>query len=77
MKYKTIAYQRVKNLGNYESERLELTAEVDEDEDEDISSAIELLKETVHKGLGIVEKKEVTDEKKELTDDELIAQIPF
>lgn len=32
MRIKTISYQRVKNLGNYESERLEMTAEVDEDE---------------------------------------------
>ena len=32
MKYKTITYQRVKNLGNYESKRLELTAELDDDD---------------------------------------------
>jgi hypothetical protein len=30
---KTIAVQRVKNLGNYESERLELTLEIDEYQD--------------------------------------------
>jgi hypothetical protein len=35
MKIKTISYQRVKNLGNYESERLEMFAELDEDEDPD------------------------------------------
>lgn len=33
MKVKTISYQRVKNLGNYESERLEMFAELDEGED--------------------------------------------
>lgn len=60
MKYKTITYQRIKNLGNYQSERLELTAEVEEYEH--MESAIELLKNTVHKALGIVEKKEVTDD---------------
>ena len=35
MKIKTMSYQRVKNLGNYESERLEMFAELDEDEDPD------------------------------------------
>ncbi len=29
---KSISYQKVKNLGNYESERLEATATVEEDE---------------------------------------------
>lgn len=42
MKYKTITYQRVKNLGNYESKRLELTVELDEDNN--LEEAIEILK---------------------------------
>lgn len=46
MKVKTITYQRVKNLGNYESERLELTAEVDCDID-DIFVSINTLKAIV------------------------------
>lgn len=50
MNYKTITYQRVKSLGNYESERLELTAEVTEDED--IKSAISTLKDRVNHSLG-------------------------
>ena len=32
MNPKTVTYQRIKNLGNYESERLEVTVEVDDDE---------------------------------------------
>jgi small-conductance mechanosensitive channel len=32
MRYTTVTYARVKNLGNYESERLELTVEIAEDE---------------------------------------------
>lgn len=32
MKFKTITYQAVKNLGNYESERLEMTVELEGDE---------------------------------------------
>lgn len=32
MNYKTITYQKVKNLGNYESERLEMTIELNEGE---------------------------------------------
>lgn len=35
MKYKTITYQAVKNLGNYESERLEMTVELDSLEEDD------------------------------------------
>ena len=33
MRIKTITYQKVKNLGNYESERLEMSAQVDEDDE--------------------------------------------
>lgn len=47
-------YHRVKNLGNYESERLEASAELDERED--VDEAIEALKSTVNKCLGIEEK---------------------
>jgi hypothetical protein len=32
MQYKTITYQRVKNLGNYNTERMEMTVELDEDD---------------------------------------------
>lgn len=51
MKFKTITYQRVKNLGNYESERLELSVELNEDDD--VDDAIALLKCKVEQGLGI------------------------
>lgn len=51
MKFKTIVYQRSKNLGNYESERIELTVELDENED--VDEAIALLKSKVEQGLGI------------------------
>jgi len=46
MRVKTITYQRVKSLGNYESERLEMTAQVDEDEDPIL--AAEQLRQDVH-----------------------------
>ena len=51
MKFKTITYQRVKNLGNYESERLELSVELDKDDD--VESAIALLKSKVKQALDI------------------------
>ncbi|MEH2371964.1 hypothetical protein [Nostoc sp.] len=47
MKIKTISYQRVVNLGNYESKRLELFAEVQEGEDEEV--AISALMEKVER----------------------------
>lgn len=51
MKVKTITYQRVKNLGNYESERLEITAEINEGEKP--QEAIERLRELVLNRLNI------------------------
>jgi hypothetical protein len=54
MNIKTISYQRVKNLGNYESERMEMTIELDDD-DENVEIAIATLKETVKKALNISE----------------------
>lgn len=33
MQYKLIVYKRIKNLGNYESEHLEMSAELEENED--------------------------------------------
>ena len=51
MEVKTITYQRVKNLGNYESERIEMTAEIYEDESP--AEAAENLKEIVLEALDI------------------------
>jgi hypothetical protein len=53
MDIKTISYQRVKNIGNYESERFEMTAELNNDEN--VEGAISILKSTVNKALNIVE----------------------
>jgi len=53
MNIKTISYQRVKNLGNYESERMEMTIELDNDENVEI--AIAALKDTVKKALNITD----------------------
>lgn len=53
MKIRTIAYQRVKNLGNYESKRLEISAELDEADD--LTEAITTLKQKVEEGLNIPE----------------------
>lgn len=33
MQYKLIVYKRIKNLGNYESEHLEMSAELEENEE--------------------------------------------
>ncbi len=51
MKYTTITYHRKKNLGNYETEDITLTAELDEDDD--CQSAIEVLKHDAKEALGI------------------------
>lgn len=51
MKIKTIHYKRTKNLGNYENETFEMTAEIDEGDDA-LKSA-EQLQEYVLYMLGI------------------------
>lgn len=48
MKYKTITYQAVKNLGNYESERLEMTVELDGSEAISPGNAALLLRQLVN-----------------------------
>lgn len=40
MQFKTITYQRVLNLGNYESKRLEMTADIGENDDYEAATGI-------------------------------------
>ncbi|MFN6515687.1 MAG: hypothetical protein RMY29_014495 [Nostoc sp. CreGUA01] len=60
MQIKTISYQRVLNLGNYESKRLELYAEVLEGEDPDVATTklIEKVESKIREEVesGIVER---------------------
>lgn len=56
MQYKTISYKRIKNLGNYQSETVEMSAELDDDDNVDFS--FEKLKVTVSKALDIDKKTE-------------------
>ena len=63
MHYKKITYQRVRNLGNYESSRLEITIELNEDDD--VDTAIDKLKSKV---------KDKLIEKTKFSDDD---EIPF
>lgn len=51
MRITSITYSRTKNLGNYESERIEATAEVDEDEFN--SDALTKLRDWVFLELGM------------------------
>ncbi len=51
MKYKTFTYQRVVNLGGYESERLQVEVELDEDDDE--HHVAKQIQRFVHLALGL------------------------
>ena len=51
MKIKEIRYKRVKNLGNYESETLELLAELNDNNN--LMEAIDQLKEDAREALDI------------------------
>ncbi|GAB4209634.1 MAG: hypothetical protein Fur006_69520 [Coleofasciculaceae cyanobacterium] len=44
MNYRTITYQKVKNLGNYESQRLEITVELEPTEDPEEATKILMAK---------------------------------
>ena len=59
MEVKTITFKRIRNLGNFESEHLEISAEVDKDED--VNAAIESLKAKVYRGLGLDKSKSIDD----------------
>ena len=65
MKVKTITYKRIHNLGNYNTEHLEMTAELDNGED--VQESTSQLKLEVETALGLnkapVEKPKVYDEK--------------
>ncbi len=54
MKITKVTIQRVKNLGDYESKRLELTAELNEDDD--LDAAIASLEAVINNHLGIPNK---------------------
>jgi hypothetical protein len=51
---KTISYGFTKNLGNYQSERLDITAELDHNDD--VGDSIAILKGIVHAELEIDQK---------------------
>jgi hypothetical protein len=53
MRITEIKYQRVKNLGNYETERVEMVAIVDENDDPKF--VFEWLKMIVEQNLGLIE----------------------
>ncbi|MEH2415397.1 hypothetical protein [Nostoc sp.] len=68
MAIKNITYQRVLNLGNYESKRLELTEEVFEgdDEEESISRVMEMVERKIREDAATKFEQEIRQLKKEL-----------
>ena len=58
MKVERITYKRVKNLGNYETETLELSAILEDDDEQydvAIGQYIQRLKQRVHQSLNLIE----------------------
>lgn len=51
MRYKTLTYQRVVNLGSYESERLQVEVELEDGDDEHY--AAEQIQQYVHSALKL------------------------
>ncbi|WP_414546087.1 hypothetical protein [Nostoc sp. CCY0012] len=68
MTIKTITYQRVLNLGNYESKRLEMTAEISEGDDPEAAAShlIETVERKVREDVTQKIKEEIRQLKHEL-----------
>ena len=66
MKFETISYKRTKNLGNYENEVLELTAQINETDDPDLVTLE--LRDRVNQQLGI------SESVKELKNDQILLE---
>lgn len=62
MEIKTVAFKRIKNLGNYESEHLEFTADLEPGDD--VETEVNTIKELVYDLLGV--KKDNTEESESL-----------
>lgn len=59
MKIKTITYKKIKNLGNYQSETVEMCAELDESENVELAS--KALKQEVFKALDLLPSRSADD----------------
>ena len=68
MSFKNITYQRVLNLGNYESKRLELSEEVFEGDDveESISRVMEMVERKIREDASTKIEQEIRQLQKEL-----------
>jgi chromosome segregation ATPase len=65
MKFQAITYQRIKNLGNYESERIEISAELEDGDDKD--EAMAQLRSWVGRQLSLrAEVQDLRDQKRDL-----------
>ena len=53
MKIKEISYGFTKNIGNFESERLDLTVELTDEDQKKYQNIMDLLQKIVHTRLGI------------------------
>lgn len=68
MEIKTFTYQRVLNLGNYESKRLEMSADIrqDEDADEQISLLMQKVERKIREEAHLLIELEIDQAHKEL-----------
>ena len=67
MKIKEISYKRIKNIGNYENESLEVIAQVEDNEDP--NKVFENLKHFVFVKLGLIEIQSPKKKNKRLKDE--------
>ena len=75
MEIKTITYHRKKSLGNYETEDISLSAELEQGEDH--LSAIEQLKTIARQALNISEPKPKPEPKQKVAQNNNFDERPF
>ena len=77
VKYKTITLQKVINLGNYESQRLEITIEADTEDDDELYDMLSELCATVDDNLTRFKQQHEYMRKMEAEEKKTLDELPY
>lgn len=76
VKYKTVTLQKVINLGNYESQRLEISVEVDTEDDDELYDMLSELYATVEDNLTRFKQQHEYMRNKEAEEKKTLNELP-
>lgn len=77
VKYKTITIQKVLNLGNYESQRIEITAEVESDCEDYLHDCLTELNATITDALNKFKQQHEYQKKVEESEKKTVGDLPW